>query len=338
MKRIVLIVVAILNGFFIQLHAQSYYMHEAAEDSDGDAISGIVSVLIFIGIGVLLNKLFGKDTNENNDGSGYYSESEDTHMDDYDDLLDHDLDYFPEDSYIPPASSVTVENVSIRKSDNLSFREKVLEIYAEQTERFGGLLIIKEDGEYHYLDSHKDDRCNILGDYIWDNKPENCTEKSIRVDWELIRLYKLLHKDEFPAFNDIENAHVEKNDFRGGKLLALKSYYEKAPCYRSHPVHPVDFFISIGFDETILLHKMIKQEMDYTYMHDLKVMLLHGLKTYDEYKIFSNKTLQWQERYDGWYNEQGEYLGSTYDEAHETYFGYTYMRAFEDLRKIKWEI
>ena len=151
--------------------------------------------------------------------------------------------------------------------------------------------------------------------------------------------YRMFHENDFLPFNDIENAHVEKNDFRGGKLLALKSYYDEYRRYCCNSsVPPVDFFISIGFNETILLHKMIKQEMNYTDWHDLKVMVLHGLKSYDEYRAFSDNTLQWQERSDGWYDEHEEYLGATYEEAHEFYFGCTYAKAIKEIRKIKWEI
>ena len=314
-------------------------MHEAAEDSDGNAISGIISVIVFIAIGTLLSKLFGKSKIEDTSSEHHY-ESEEFHFDDSDDILDHDLNYFPEKSYIPITSSTTIDNVSSKKDDHLVFKERVLEIYADQTERFGGLLIIKEDGEYHYLNSPKDERYIILDEYILKNKPNNCTDTLIKVDWALIRQYRAFHENEFTPFNNIENVHIEKHDFLGGKLLALKSYYDKYSnyCYRSNPIHPVDFFISIGFDETILLHKIIKQEMEYSYWHDLKGMLLHGLKTYDEYRLFKEKTLQWQEQSDGWYNEAGELLGSTYDDAHETYFGYTYEKAFEEIKKIKWEM
>lgn len=36
-------------------------MHEAAEDRDGSSGSGIVALLILIGIGTLITKMFGKD-------------------------------------------------------------------------------------------------------------------------------------------------------------------------------------------------------------------------------------------------------------------------------------
>lgn len=340
MKRKLLIVLAILNSLFVQLGAQSYYMHEAAEDSDGNAISGIVSVLMFIGIGTLLYRLFGKNKSESSSKREYNYEPKETYMEDLDDSLNNDIDYLPDEDPVPTIySAPPVESVQIPPKGNLSFREKVLEIYADQTERFGGLLIIKEDGEYHYLNSYADERYKILADYLLENKPNNCTDTLIRVDWALIRHYRMFHENDFLPFNDIENAHVEKNDFRGGKLLALKSYYDEYRRYCCNSsVPPVDFFISIGFNETILLHKMIKQEMNYTDWHDLKVMLLHGLKSYDEYRAFSDNTLQWQERSDGWYDEHEEYLGATYEEAHEFYFGCTYAKAIGEIRKIKWEI
>jgi hypothetical protein len=65
MKRKILIFIAFLAAIFqssyLHISAQSYYMHEAAEDSDGSSGSGIVALLILIGIGTLLTKMFGKD-------------------------------------------------------------------------------------------------------------------------------------------------------------------------------------------------------------------------------------------------------------------------------------
>lgn len=69
MKRKILIsivfVVAILQGLYIHIAAQSYYMHEAAEDSDGNPVSGIVALLIIIGIGALIDRLFNSDNDSN---------------------------------------------------------------------------------------------------------------------------------------------------------------------------------------------------------------------------------------------------------------------------------
>lgn len=65
MKRKILIFIAFLaaifQGSYLHISAQSYYMHEAAEDSDGNPGGGIVALLIVIGIGTLITKIFGKD-------------------------------------------------------------------------------------------------------------------------------------------------------------------------------------------------------------------------------------------------------------------------------------
>lgn len=65
MKRKTLIfitfIAAMFQGFYLHIAAQSYYMHEATEDSDGNPVSGIVALLIVIGIGTLITKMFGKD-------------------------------------------------------------------------------------------------------------------------------------------------------------------------------------------------------------------------------------------------------------------------------------
>ena len=37
-------------------------MHEAADDSGGSAGNGIVALLIVVGIGTLITKMFGKDS------------------------------------------------------------------------------------------------------------------------------------------------------------------------------------------------------------------------------------------------------------------------------------
>ena len=42
-------------------------MHEAAEDSDGNPGGGIVALLIVIGIGTLITKMFGKDSDSDSD-------------------------------------------------------------------------------------------------------------------------------------------------------------------------------------------------------------------------------------------------------------------------------
>ena len=61
MKR-VLLILNLLCSISMTVTAQSYYMHEAAEDSDGSAGSGIVALLIVVGIGTLITKMFGKDS------------------------------------------------------------------------------------------------------------------------------------------------------------------------------------------------------------------------------------------------------------------------------------
>ena len=49
--------------FCIKISAQSYYMHEAAEDSEGGPFSGIAGLLLIIGIGYVIDKL-GKKEND----------------------------------------------------------------------------------------------------------------------------------------------------------------------------------------------------------------------------------------------------------------------------------
>ena len=61
MKR-VLLILNLLCSISMTVTAQSYYMHEAAEDSDGGAGGGIVALLIVVGIGTLITKMFGKDS------------------------------------------------------------------------------------------------------------------------------------------------------------------------------------------------------------------------------------------------------------------------------------
>lgn len=136
-------------------------MHEAAEDSDGSPIDGIIGLLLLIGLGVLIDKLQGKSKKENSDNYGEYDDYTQTNVDN-DDGFDKCLDdiRFDEDFKIRnfniPSKSVT--NTSIKKKENVSFKEKVIGLYGNQTERFGGLLIIKEDGEYHYLSGCSDER------------------------------------------------------------------------------------------------------------------------------------------------------------------------------------
>lgn len=92
---------------------------------------------------------------------------------------------------IPLNSSVCA---TVKENDNNSFKEKVIGLYGNQTERFGSLLIIKEDGEYHYLSEHSDERYKILDKYLLEHKPHNCTDTTIKVDWDLIRHYRMFHE------------------------------------------------------------------------------------------------------------------------------------------------
>ena len=329
-----------------KVSAQAYYMHEAAEESDGSPIDGIIGLLLLVGLGVLFDKLFRKSKKEDCDNSSYdeYDNYAQTDVDN-DDAFDRSL-YdvrFNEDIKISNFNtpSKTVPNISIKKENNNPFKEKVIKLYGNQTERFGGLLIIKEDGEYHYLSEHNDERYKILDEYLLECKPHNCTDTTIKVDWDLIRAYRMFHEKEFPPFNPIENAHIEANDFLGGKLFALKSYYEEKPCYRIHPVSKLEFFLSIGFDETILLHKIIKHPMDAKEWFDLKVMHLKGFKTFEEYEKYRKTAGQFHEEQDGWYDGFYGYLAPTYGKASEVYQekeGYTYMNAYEEINKVKWEL
>lgn len=295
--------------------AQAYYMHEAAEDGGGNPIGGIVGLLVFIGIGVILDYLFKPNKKHDDD-------------DDLNDILygnryDADEDVVSRHEYDSPfrGGSVSIPDVvSKKREENVSssFKETVIQIYGNQTERFGGILIIKEDGEYHFLFSDSsDDRYKILDDYILSYRPNHCTDKTMVVDWELIRFYLAFHKEELPTFNSIDEAKIEENDFRGGKVIALRSYYEKLPCYRCHPVDSLEFFASIGMDETILLHKIIGCPMDLRSYRELKIMQIKNIRSYEDYEKYRRSVGQWS------------------DDEKE---GYSFEEACEDIKKIKWDL
>lgn len=301
MKIKFLLVAYILQSLCCNIFAQAYYMHEAAEDSDSNPIDGIIGLLLLIGLGVLIDKLWGKSKKENYD-NGHYDEDDNYAKIDADNDFDRSFDdiRLDEDIIVSNFNTPlkTVANTSVKKENNNPFEEKVIELYGNQTERFGGLLIIKEDGEYHYLAEHSDERYKILDGYLLEHKPHNCTDTTIKVDWDLIRHYRMFHEKEFPPFNPIENANIEANDFLGGKLFALKSFYEKTPCYSLHPVSKLEFFLSIGFDETILLHKIIKHPLDVKEWFDFKVMQLKGFKTFEEYEEYRKTAGQFREEED----------------------------------------
>lgn len=342
--KIRLLITFLFKSLCCKVSAQAYYMHEAAEDSDGSPIDGIIGLLLLIGLGVLIDKLWNKTKDCGNEYNDEYDNYTQTDIDN-DDVFDRSLDDVILDKDIKISNLNTplkrAANISVRKEDNNPFREKVIELYGNHTERFGGLLIIKENGEYHYLSEHSDERYKILDEYLLEHKPHNCTDTTIKVDWDLIRLYRMFHEKEFSPFNPIENANIETNDFLGGKLLALKSYYEGKPCYRLHPVSKLEFFLSIGFDETILLHKIIKRPMDAKEWFDFRVMQLKGFKTFEEYEEYRKTAGQFHEGEDGWYDGFYGYLAPTYGEASKIYQekeGYTYMNAYEEINKIKWEL
>lgn len=60
MKIKLLLVAYIFQSLCCKVFAQASYMHEAAEDSDGSPIDGIIGLLLFIGLGVLIDKLRGE--------------------------------------------------------------------------------------------------------------------------------------------------------------------------------------------------------------------------------------------------------------------------------------
>ena len=64
MKNKLLVTIYISLCLCYKVHAQAWAMHEAAEDSDGSPMSGILGFLIFIGICMLFDKLGGKSNNE----------------------------------------------------------------------------------------------------------------------------------------------------------------------------------------------------------------------------------------------------------------------------------
>lgn len=318
-----------------EIFAQASYMHEASEDSDGGGIWGVLSLLVFIGIGTLVSKLFSYENSETR-SNGYKKYSDD----------EGNIN-LPSEYFCKGQKTETVEGQSKQKvannSDKLAeekqlYEQQIINMYASKTEHFGGLLIIKEDGEYHYMDSYQDKRYKILDDYIPKHFPENCTHRSIRVDWAMFRAYLKFYKNEFRPFNQLEKANVESNDFLGGKLLVIKAYYESPPCYLS--VIPLDFFMSIGLEETILLHKIIKRPMSAHDWYVMQVMQNIGLKTYKEYEKYRNSAGQWHEGKDGWYDSYYGYLAPTREESQvvfEKKEGCSYADAMKTVQSIKWE-
>lgn len=340
MKKLA-VLVSLALSVCINISAQASYMHEAAEDSEGGGILGVLSLLIFIGVGTLISNLF---SNENpKPKSNRYKKN-----------IDGNINLHTEYSCQRPKTEAAEEKskqILAGNSDKLAeekrlYRKRVIDTYARETECFGFLggeiLIIKEDGEYHFLDYLHDERHIILRDYIKENIPENWTSKSIRFDWLMFDFYMGVYSDEFPSFNLLEKANVEPNDFLGGKLAAIKAYYSilDGKLHRYPIVHRVDFFMSIGLEETILLHKIIKRPMEAEDWFDMQVMRNRGLKTYDEYRKYRNSAGQWHEEEDGWYDKFYGYLAPTLEEARAVFIrkeGCSYPEASKAVKSIKWE-
>ena len=329
MKKLV-ILASIALSVFIKVSAQASYMHEAAEDSEGGGIWGVLSLLIFIGVGTLISNLF---SNENSKPKSNRHKKN----------IDGNINLPPEFSCQRLKTEAAEEkNKQILADNSLAeekqlYRKRVIDTYARETECFGELLI-KEDGEYHFLNSRQDERLAILRDYIIKNIPENWTSKSISFDWLMLEIYMRLHKNEFPPFNPIEKANVEPNDFLGGKLVTIKAYYDSLGGYCPKP--QVNFFMSIGLEETILLHKIIKRPMETNDWFDMQVMQNRGLKTYDEYRKYRNSAGQWHEEEDGWYDKFYGYLAPTLEEARAAFIrkeGCSYPEASKAVKSIKWE-
>ena len=63
MKKLV-ILVSVALSVCIKVSAQASYMHEVAEDSEGGGIWGVLSLLIFIGVGTLISNLFSNENSK----------------------------------------------------------------------------------------------------------------------------------------------------------------------------------------------------------------------------------------------------------------------------------
>lgn len=61
MKTKSILLALLLLNFCHNTYAQSYYMHEAAEDNEGGFFEGIGGTLLLIGIGYILDKLYKKE-------------------------------------------------------------------------------------------------------------------------------------------------------------------------------------------------------------------------------------------------------------------------------------
>lgn len=299
--------------------AQASYMHEAQEDS-GNPIAGILGLLLLGGIVYIIIN-FRNFFNHNQ----YSSKKED---------------------------DLVIQSKQDIKGNNPvnDFNKHCINVYGNYVEIVGDYLLLNEDGNYCMIDN-KDKRYNPLYSYI-----KNHYLNRVFLSWEVINIELLnlyidycLKEGKLCYAKPIEKYGFIKEDFHGGRIVALKMYYDvDFEWFRGHYISKYphrnkslfEYVNAIGYDLAILLHKKMNTPIDLQTYKDFKDMQSLGMTVY-EYKkycdLYKGKIVQKEGKF---YDALGNFIGNSFSEASnywDTKF-LSFEKAKKEIDNISWHL
>ena len=340
----------------LSLYAQGWVVDETSKDNSGGIFSGILGVLLFLGLIWLLGTLFGRKKKESSNSSlndEHHHTYDFKNNQDDDELNSHyveDVNYRPhvglstsEDNKEDSDTNARNNQVEHNYSEN-DFNEKCIEIYGDYAEVTYGIIIVKEDGEYRQISS-SDNRYEILSSFISRNHKERYKSIDRIGNGEQLKMYINLEKGIlFPCARPMDSHGKLEKEFYGERIAMMMAYYDKAmecyPLYTSNSISLRDYILSLGWDLAIYIHKYIKQPMDWRDYHDLKDMTLRNM-TKEDYLSYRSKADKVSTRSDGVYDGWGNRIGNDFEEAKEEMDRrevFPMAQAIKEVKEFKWEL
>ena len=339
----------------LSLYAQGWVVDEVSKDNSGGIFSGILGVLLFLGLIWLLSTLFGgkkKESSNSSTNDEYYHTDGFFNSQDDDELDIHNIEDVDFGAHVAISTSEEKKNTDANAiteqferclSDN-AFNEKCIEIYGDYAEVTYGIIIIKEDGEYRQISS-SDNRYEILSTFISQCHKERYNSIDRVGNSEQLKMYIDLEKGMlFPCARPMDSHGKLEKEFYGERIAMMMAYYDKAmgcyPLYTSNSISLRDYCLSLGWDLAIYIHRYIKQPMDWRDYHDLKDMTLRKM-TKEEYLSYRSKADKISTRSDGVYDGWGNRIGSDFEEAKEELDRrevFPMAQAIKEVKELKWEL
>lgn len=300
--------------------AQSAYMHEVAEDADGR--SPIPFIFTIIIIWYLYNAISNSKSAEIKKDA-----------DNSDKLQKKSL----EKNEVNKSNSPNTTHVD-------SFTKQCIAIYGNSVEIVDDYLILKEDGNYCII-TNDDIRYKPIINHI---KTNSLNRRFLKLNFPQIQsvhyyIDDCLKSGKLTTAKPMEEHGVIEPDFYGGRIIALKMYYDKefesGLSYLKHkPL--IEYVIDLGFDFAIFLHKKIETPMDlgvYKKMRDMQILKMN----YSEYILYMNIVGHICQRGKEFYDGEGNFIGNSWTEANAYYEkkqGITYDNALTEINNIEWHL